>query len=294
MFICPICKEANEGYRNYCKKCGTWMLSTTFPSKSIEKQSKKQSSYSKKTANNHWVRNLFMIGTILFVLLVLLSGKELIYSWLALFGVAGFGLSIILAIVFAITRSFTERRGGLGFLLVFSVLSIITSIALTPKSLEAANPLAQAGKVNSGPAIPVKKQNFDIGDKVSVGKLTYIVKDVFQQKKIDGPFDTLTTDEVFLVMTIHVSNNDKQPRYVDKSMFKLHDSQGRSFGPDTKADSYINNETAFFLKSINPGISTEAKIVFELPHNAKQLKLEVTSGFGLKGKESQLITIGSL
>lgn len=38
-YECPACKTANEDYIKYCKKCGVWLLSETFPAKKIVKQS---------------------------------------------------------------------------------------------------------------------------------------------------------------------------------------------------------------------------------------------------------------
>jgi hypothetical protein len=288
MYVCPVCKEANEEYRTYCKECGTWLLNTKYPSKPIEK-AKKNQHYHSRNGEYTWLKSLFIIGAILFVPLALLGGKENIYGLFALYGLVGFGLTIILAIVLAVTRSFKERKNGVGILLVTSVLLFIISTALNPNSLEAHNSVKQ---VNSGQVVLQNKQVYAIGDTVNAGKLSYIVKEAYQQHEINSTFGKITTNGVFVVMTVDVLNNDNSPRFVEKGMIKLYDSEGRSFDPNIKADLYIN-ESSFFLKNINPGISTEAKIVFEVPTNAMNLKLEVTSGSSFS-KDSQYILIGSL
>lgn len=39
-YICPSCKTENEEYIKYCKKCGTWLLSDTFPAKKVRRKKK--------------------------------------------------------------------------------------------------------------------------------------------------------------------------------------------------------------------------------------------------------------
>lgn len=286
MYICPVCKEANEEYRNYCKECGTWLLNTKYPSTPIEKAKKNGHSRSGKS---NWLKNLIIIGIILFVPLALLGGLKNISGLFALYSLVAFGLTIILAIVFAVTQSFKEKRNGLSVLLLSSVFLMIISMVLNPNDLKAGNAVNQ---VNPGQAVLQNKQANAVGDTVNAGKLSYIVKEAYQQREINSPIGKTTTNGVFVVMTVNVLNNDNSPRFVDKSMMKLYDSEGRSFEPNIKADVYLN-ESSFFLRSINPGISTEAKIAFEVPANTMNLKLEVTSGSSFN-KDSHYILIGSL
>jgi len=44
-YVCPSCKTENEDYVKYCKRCGTWLLSETFPAKKVSKISKKSSRF---------------------------------------------------------------------------------------------------------------------------------------------------------------------------------------------------------------------------------------------------------
>lgn len=37
-YVCPTCKTKNEDYVKYCKRCGTWLLSETFPAKKVSKK----------------------------------------------------------------------------------------------------------------------------------------------------------------------------------------------------------------------------------------------------------------
>lgn len=37
-YVCPSCKTENEDYVKYCKKCGTWLLSESFPAKKVSRK----------------------------------------------------------------------------------------------------------------------------------------------------------------------------------------------------------------------------------------------------------------
>lgn len=304
MFVCPVCKEANEEYRNYCKECGTWLLSNNFPSKQINTDpgkgiNRRNPLYVDKTGLSGWLIVLFTIGTGLLLFFLFVAGIQYLYSFLALYGLVGLGLAILLALIFTMAGRFTTQKKELGVLLVVSVISIAGGIALSPEN----QPIqGQALAINGQAATQQKGQKpkatgqitYAVGDIVQTGKLTYQIKEVQLRKEIKNQLGGLQTNGIYAVLTVNVVNNDKKPRYVDQSMFKIHDSEGRTFDPDSKADLYLNNEIAFFLDNINPGLAKQAKIAFELPTGPKQLTVEVSSGLGLSGGESAFILLGDM
>lgn len=316
MFICPVCKEPNEEHRNYCKECGTWLLSTNFPSEPMKGSNHIQQNQRRKKEQNQvrvqknsglrdekyatytyqsqavssssWLIVIFIIGTIMFLLMALLVGKGNLFSVFAIFGLGGLGLTALLGLLFAVLRKVSLYKKELGVLLVTSVVSIIVSFVLTPADLS-------AGKFSPGTRgnESVQDVQHKIGESVNVGNLSYQVSQAYQQQKIESRFGSIATEGIFVIINLGVTNNDKEARYIDQSMFKLYDSEGRSFDPDPKADIYLNNEVGFFLKNINPGLSKQAKVAFELPLGATDLKLGVSSGFGWSGEESEFIYIGN-
>ncbi|WP_368996377.1 DUF4352 domain-containing protein [Caldifermentibacillus hisashii] len=102
-----------------------------------------------------------------------------------------------------------------------------------------------------------------------------------------------TTDGQFVVIDIEAFNNDKETRMVDSSMFKIKDNQGREFEPTTDTDvmMVLGDFADFFLQDINPGISKTGKLVFELPSDANNFSLEVSSGFGFAGGDYETIQL---
>ncbi|MGG3853123.1 DUF4352 domain-containing protein [Caldifermentibacillus hisashii] len=135
-----------------------------------------------------------------------------------------------------------------------------------------------------------------IGEKVEVGKLAYTVSNVetTNELKSDNEYiEPATTDGQFVVIDIEAFNNDKETRMVDSSMFKIKDNQGREFEPTTDTDvmMVLGDFADFFLQDINPGISKTGKLVFELPSDANNFSLEVSSGFGFAGGDYETIQL---
>ena len=71
-----------------------------------------------------------------------------------------------------------------------------------------------------------------------------------------------------------------------KHLFKVNVGD-TEYSADTELDLYANEDgMGFFLETINPNIEKTGNIVFELPKQVKNPKLEVSSGFGWAGGQS--------
>ncbi|WP_416386119.1 DUF4352 domain-containing protein [Alkalithermobacter thermoalcaliphilus] len=87
-------------------------------------------------------------------------------------------------------------------------------------------------------------------------------------------------------MIISVTNNDKEARTLDTSLFKLTDSEGRTYDPDATADIYVNGQNMFFLDKINPNLTKTGYIVFDLADPNAEYILNVTGGMFSREKEA--------
>ncbi|KOR80287.1 hypothetical protein AM232_18810 [Bacillus sp. FJAT-21352] len=137
---------------------------------------------------------------------------------------------------------------------------------------------------------------YKIGDKVKVGKLAYKITNAESMTEIKSNnefIESAKTDGQFLVIDIEAFNNDKEARMVDSSMFKVKDNQGREFEPTNDSDVMMVLEETMdlFLQDINPGISKKGKLVFELPKDSSTYSIEVSSGLGWAGGESEKIKL---
>ncbi|WP_290748221.1 DUF4352 domain-containing protein [Exiguobacterium sp. UBA3968] len=139
-------------------------------------------------------------------------------------------------------------------------------------------------------AKPVKK-TYGINDRVKVGKLTYVVNDVKMVDTLSNVLGEKKTSGQFLVIDLTILNGDKEERFVDSNMFKVNVGD-TEYSADTELDLYANEDgMGFFLETINPNIEKTGNIVFELPKQVKNPKLEVSSGFGWAGGQSKEIQL---
>lgn len=129
---------------------------------------------------------------------------------------------------------------------------------------------------------------YKVGEEVQVGNLVYKVEKVEKTQQVGNDFLNKKANGTFLVVTITVTNKDKESRMIDTTMFKL--AQGDTkYDADSEATSYSNEDNHFFLQNINPNISATGKIVFDIPANATGLKLLVQDKFfGTKEKTIDL------
>ncbi|MBF8154605.1 DUF4352 domain-containing protein [Exiguobacterium sp. TBG-PICH-001] len=139
-------------------------------------------------------------------------------------------------------------------------------------------------------AKPVKKM-YGVNDQVKVGKLTYVVNDVKMVDTLSNVLGEKKTSGQFLVIGLTILNGDKEERFVDSNMFKVNVGD-TEYSADTELDLYANEDgMGFFLETINPNIEKTGNIVFELPKQVKNPKLEVSSGFGWAGGQSKEIQL---
>lgn len=139
-------------------------------------------------------------------------------------------------------------------------------------------------------AKPVKK-TYGVNDQVKVGKLTYVVNDVKMVDTLSNVLGEKKTSGQFLVIGLTILNGDKEERFVDSNMFKVNVGD-TEYSADTELDLYANEDgMGFFLETINPNIEKTGNIVFELPKQVKNPRLEVSSGFGWAGGQSKEIQL---
>lgn len=181
----------------------------------------------------------------------------------------------------------------------FWVLAIIVIGAIGVNSggntdTETANAPAQEQQQEQSSGGQQKEQakEYKVGDVVPVEKFEYKVNSIKTATKIGNEFLNKKTDGQFLIINVTVTNKDSEARIIDTSLFKIIDSQGREFEPMADGDVYVNENVEFFLQEVNPNLSKTGNIVFEMPKDAKGLKLEVNSGVGFAAGTTALINLG--
>lgn len=172
---------------------------------------------------------------------------------------------------------------------LFLVLLVLASFLLfvTGCSSDSSSNTSSNSKDN---ATKQEEKIYKVGEEVQVGNLVYKVEKVEKAQQVGNEFLNKKANGTFLVVTITVTNKDKESRMIDTSMFKL--VQGNTkYDADSEATSlYANENNRFFLQNINPNISATGKIVFDIPANATGLKLLVQDKFF--GTQEKTIDLG--
>lgn len=99
--------------------------------------------------------------------------------------------------------------------------------------------------------------------------------------------DVQKTDNQFVIVTVKLTNKDEHARDVSSKMFKLVDSDGKTYDPYDKT---VIDDSLLIYETINPGISRTKKVLFETPKDITIAKLRADSGVAFAG--GQPVDIG--
>lgn len=141
----------------------------------------------------------------------------------------------------------------------------------------------------------VKETAHAIGEPVKVGDFEYVItaanEDIIIQSN-NQFIDSKETTGKFAIIDYSVKNLDKKARMVDSNLFIVKDEQGNEYEPMVDGDiMMLLGDSNLFLEEVNPGLSREGKIVFELPSEITNYSLEVSSGLGWSGGEYKTIKL---
>ena len=157
-------------------------------------------------------------------------------------------------------------------------------------------PAKEEAKADAPKEEPKKEEKkvFAIGDVVKVGNFEYVIKSASETTKLESGnqfVDDVTTEGKLVVIEYSVKNLDKEARYVDANLFQLK-GNGAEFEPMNKAEvMMILGDANLFLEEVNPQMSRTGKFVVEVPADMASYNLEVSSGLGWSGGETEQIKL---
>lgn len=131
---------------------------------------------------------------------------------------------------------------------------------------------------------------YSVGDLVNVGDVSYLVNGIDTATNVGGEYGQ-NSKGTYLLVNITVTNNGDEALTVDNSLFKLL-NDGKEYDSDSAAGIYANDDSSFFLESVNPELSLTGNVVFDvsdtvIDSSTKQLK--VSTGFW--GTETEVINL---
>jgi hypothetical protein len=139
-----------------------------------------------------------------------------------------------------------------------------------------------------------KEEVLSVGQPAKVGDFEYVVVGTSETNEIksDNEFiESKTTTGKFIVVDYSVKNLDSKARMIDSSLFRIM-SGGNEFEPMQDMDIImLIGDKNLFLEEVNPQMSREGQIVFEVPADLATYDLQLSSGVGWSGGEYKTVKL---
>ncbi|HNS64994.1 MAG TPA: DUF4352 domain-containing protein [Candidatus Woesebacteria bacterium] len=130
-----------------------------------------------------------------------------------------------------------------------------------------------------------------IGEQVQSGDLAFTVNGVKDYQSLGNSFTSKDAQGVFKVVSLKIENVGKETKTIDSSMIKLMDSEGRTFERSIDgqtAKGLSQGQVDLFLQQVQPGLSVNGEIVFDIPETAQGLVIELRGGLFATPAEVEL------
>ena len=115
---------------------------------------------------------------------------------------------------------------------------------------------------------PRPQADYTVGQTAQVGNVKWTVTDAFVTELLRSGFGTEKRG-IFVVVDFTFTNNRPEEVTLDPELhMTLKDSRGREFGTDFDAWEFVPNDLNIFLEPVNPGISQDGRVIYEVPPDA--------------------------
>ena len=174
-------------------------------------------------------------------------------------------------------RNFFGKHKIITGILALVIIGGIGSSLGDDKSKTTQAPVASSASAPDPKPVELSKEGISSDVKIAVTGFTS--KDSIG----DNQYSTAKAQGVFKIVSISLTNNQKDAITIDSNSFKLFDDQDREFSYSSEAQiammsSMNGKQESFFLKKINPGMTIGGQIVFDIPKDAKGFKLKASGG----------------
>ena len=114
-----------------------------------------------------------------------------------------------------------------------------------------------------------------VGDTVRVGDVEWKVTDAFLTNQLKSSFGTQKRGRFVVVDVTFTNNRDEEVTLDPELHMVLKDSSGREFGTDPDAYEFMPVDLDIFLEPVNPGVSTNGRVVYQVPADANGFTLKL-------------------
>jgi hypothetical protein len=122
---------------------------------------------------------------------------------------------------------------------------------------------------------PKPKPEYAVGQTAKVGNVEWTVTDAFLTNQLKSTFGTQKRGRFVVVDFTFVNNRNEEVTLDPELHMVLKDSQGREFGTDVDAFEFVPIDLDIFLEPVNPGVSTNGRVIYQVAPDAAGFKLTV-------------------
>lgn len=120
-----------------------------------------------------------------------------------------------------------------------------------------------------------------IGERIDVGKVSYVVEKVETAKTAGGEYINATAKGTYLLVTISITNNSSDPLTISDTFFTILNGE-KKYSADSVATMYADSENSLWYDSLNPDLTTTGIVAFDVTDEVAtsvDTQLQVQTGF---------------
>jgi hypothetical protein len=122
---------------------------------------------------------------------------------------------------------------------------------------------------------PAPQKTYSIGQTATVANVEWTVTDAYRTNQLKSTFGTQKRGRFVVVDVTFTNNRDEEVTLDPELHMTLKDSQGREFGTDPDAYEFVPTNLDIFLEPVNPGLSKNGRVVYQVAPDAKGFTLRV-------------------
>ena len=120
---------------------------------------------------------------------------------------------------------------------------------------------------------PEPEKQYSVGQTATVANVQWKVTDAYLTDQLTSTFGTQKRGRFVVVDFTFTNNRDEEVTLDPELHMILKDSQGREFGSDPDAWEFVPTNLNIFLEPVNPGVSKDGRVVYQVPSDAKGFTL---------------------
>lgn len=181
------------------------------------------------------------------------------------------------------------KLGCLGVIGIFALIVIVAVVGGGGDSGESTQTVVTSGEEPKKEEKAPETKTAKVGDTLKVGDVEFKVNEISKATNVGGEFGENSKGE-YLVVKVSVANKSKEALLVDSSFFVIK-ADGKEYKADDMATISANEGADFFFTEINPDLSLDGSVVFDLPKDVHSKDMVLNVQTGLFGTEQGQINL---